>query len=107
VQRAGVIAVTHRDVDRPPPPGPVFYEEGVSGKAWTIYCPRDIFQVCDIENSRLCSLHFSKEQVARDLEKMKENGYVGAQGAYLQNILRLRLNFVNTAMHFCFVSHIF
>ena len=31
------------------------------------------------KNSRLCSLHFSKEQVVRDPEKMKENGYVGAQ----------------------------
>ena len=54
-----------------------FPKEGVRKKTWTFYCRRDAF--VPTKNSRLCSLHFSKEQVARDPEKMKENGYVGAQ----------------------------
>ena len=40
-------------------------------KAWTIYCRRS-----DFAPSKKQSL-FSKEQVARDPEKIKENGYVG------------------------------
>ena len=54
-----------------------FPKEVVRRKTWTIYCRRDVF--VPTKNSRLCSLHFSKEQVARDPEKMKENSYVGAQ----------------------------
>uniref|UniRef100_A0A8B8BZW4 Uncharacterized protein LOC111114388 n=1 Tax=Crassostrea virginica TaxID=6565 RepID=A0A8B8BZW4_CRAVI len=42
-------------------------------KAWTIYCRREDFSPTD--NNRLCSLHFSKEQLDRDPEKLKENGY--------------------------------
>lgn len=31
------------------------------------------------KNSRLCSVHFSKDQLDRDLDKLRENGYDGAK----------------------------
>ncbi|XP_078312001.1 uncharacterized protein LOC111105190 isoform X2 [Crassostrea virginica] len=42
-------------------------------KAWKIYCCREAFSPTD--NNRFCSLHFSKEQLDRVPEKLKENGY--------------------------------
>lgn len=31
------------------------------------------------KNSRLCSVHFSKDQLDRDPDKLRENGYDGAK----------------------------
>ena len=41
-------------------------------KAWTIYCRREDFSPTD--NNQMCFLHFSKEQLDRDPEKLNEKG---------------------------------
>ena len=50
-----------------------FPKDAVRRKVQTIYCRREDFSPTD--NNCLCSLHFSKEQLDRDLEKQKEYGY--------------------------------
>lgn len=42
-------------------------------KTWTIFCRREDF--VPTKNSRLCSVHFSKDQLDRDPHKLRENGY--------------------------------
>jgi hypothetical protein len=46
-------------------------------KAWAIFCRRKDF--VPTENHRLCSLHFTKDQLDRDPEKLNEIGYEGAR----------------------------
>lgn len=53
-----------------------FPMESVRKKTWTIFCRREDF--VPTKNSRLCSVHFSKDQLDRDPDKLRENGYDGA-----------------------------
>lgn len=50
-----------------------FPKESVRKKTWTIFCRREDF--VPTKNSRLCSVHFSKDQLDRDPHKLRENGY--------------------------------
>lgn len=54
-----------------------FPKEGLRKKTWVNFCRREDF--VPSKSSRLCSLHFSKEQLDRDPDKLKENGYNGAK----------------------------
>lgn len=54
-----------------------FPKESVRKKTWTNFCRREDF--IPSKNSRRFSLHFTKEQLYRDPEKLRENGYDGAK----------------------------
>lgn len=53
-----------------------FPKESVRKKTWTSFCRREDF--VPTKNSRLCSVHFSKDQLDTDPDKLRENGYNGA-----------------------------
>lgn len=61
-----------------------FPKDAARSKTWIVYCRRDRFE--PTKSSRLCSEHFSKVQLDRDPERLKEN-YEGAK-------IRLRKNAV-------------
>lgn len=54
-----------------------FPKESVRKKTWTVFCRREDF--VPTKSSRLCSVHFSKDQLDRDSDKLRENGYDGAK----------------------------
>lgn len=54
-----------------------FPKDSVRRKTWTIYCRRDKF--VPENHSRLCSKHFSKDQVERDPNVLERLGYANAR----------------------------
>lgn len=54
-----------------------FPKDSARKKTWTVFCRRDDF--VPTKNHRLCSAHFSADQLARDPQKLEEHGYAGAR----------------------------
>ena len=54
-----------------------FPKDTVRRKAWTIFCKREAF--VPTKNHRLCSDHFTRDQIQRDPAQLEEYGYNGAR----------------------------
>nr|XP_022290565.1 THAP domain-containing protein 1-like [Crassostrea virginica] len=54
-----------------------FPKDSARKKTWTVFGRREDF--VPTKNHRLCSAHFSADQLARDPKNLEENGYAGAR----------------------------